>query len=140
MTVDTSDRSSLLGGDRYQRARKDPGQTSYKKPGPPTPSKKGGRLSLQVSTNTALCLRLVLHFFSWAYSLVRTCYFFRRWSQSLFLACFFLTTNFFRICHWQHTFLAWIYLRFYNVYHTYFIHFFLAIYTILLLTFTFWDP
>lgn len=31
------------------RNKKDIGTTSYKKPGPPTPSKNGGRLSLQGS-------------------------------------------------------------------------------------------
>lgn len=36
----------LLPGEK-PRQRKDFGTTSYKKPGPPTPSKNGGRLSLQ---------------------------------------------------------------------------------------------
>lgn len=36
----------LLPGDK-PRQKKDFGTTSYKKPGPPTPSKNGGRLSLQ---------------------------------------------------------------------------------------------
>ncbi|XP_077298941.1 uncharacterized protein LOC143920104 [Arctopsyche grandis] len=33
--------------DKSSRPKKEAGQTSYKKPGPPTPSKKGGRQSLQ---------------------------------------------------------------------------------------------
>lgn len=36
----------LLPGEK-PRNKKDIGTTSYKKPGPPTPSKNGGRLSLQ---------------------------------------------------------------------------------------------
>lgn len=35
--------------DKSSRPKKEAGQTSYKKPGPPTPSKKGGRQSLQVN-------------------------------------------------------------------------------------------
>lgn len=36
-----------MPGERASRQKKDFGTTSYKKPGPPTPSKNGGRLSLQ---------------------------------------------------------------------------------------------
>ncbi|XP_049820003.1 repetitive organellar protein isoform X2 [Aethina tumida] len=40
--------SKLLPGEKHdKRQRKDIGTTTYKKPGPPTPSKNGGRLSLQ---------------------------------------------------------------------------------------------
>lgn len=38
--------TKLLPTDK-PRNKKDIGTTSYKKPGPPTPSKNGGRLSLQ---------------------------------------------------------------------------------------------
>ncbi|GLV40148.1 mushroom body defect [Carabus blaptoides fortunei] len=44
--LDDSMSSSLLPGEK-PRTKKDWGQTLYKKPGPPTPSKNGGRLSLQ---------------------------------------------------------------------------------------------
>lgn len=37
----------LLPSDKQRPPKKDFGTTSYKKPGPPTPSKNGGRLSLQ---------------------------------------------------------------------------------------------
>lgn len=37
----------LLPGEKQRHPKKDFGTTSYKKPGPPTPSKNGGRLSLQ---------------------------------------------------------------------------------------------
>lgn len=37
--------TKLLPGEKV-RNKKDVGTTSYKKPGPPTPSKNGGRLSL----------------------------------------------------------------------------------------------
>lgn len=40
--------TKLLPGEKA-RIKKDIGTTSYKKPGPPTPSKNGGRLSLQGS-------------------------------------------------------------------------------------------
>lgn len=40
--------TKLLPGEK-PRNKKDIGTTSYKKPGPPTPSKNGGRLSLQGS-------------------------------------------------------------------------------------------
>lgn len=46
--------SKLLPGEK-SRQKKDFGTTSYKKPGPPTPSKNGGRASL--SGNEALPLR-----------------------------------------------------------------------------------
>lgn len=43
---DDSMSTKLLPGEK-SRTKKDIGTTSYKKPGPPTPSKNGGRLSLQ---------------------------------------------------------------------------------------------
>lgn len=39
--------STKLLPNEKPRNKKDIGTTSYKKPGPPTPSKNGGRLSLQ---------------------------------------------------------------------------------------------
>lgn len=48
MDFDDSMSTKLLPGEK-PRTKKDIGTTSYKKPGPPTPSKNGGRLSLQGS-------------------------------------------------------------------------------------------
>lgn len=48
MDFDDSMSTRLLPGEK-PRTKKDIGTTSYKKPGPPTPSKNGGRLSLQGS-------------------------------------------------------------------------------------------
>lgn len=52
--IEMNDRASLLSNDRHpqntrSRDHKGERQTLYKKPGPPTPSKNGGRHSLQVS-------------------------------------------------------------------------------------------
>lgn len=57
LNLDDSLNACLIPEEKPKRKDRVKDTTSYKKPGPPTPSKNGGRLSLQVSNPNLIVIK-----------------------------------------------------------------------------------